>query len=156
MIALANSSWVPTLSLFPFAQGRARVKSQNGESIIDSSGNFVAKQPVVLDGIRFSEGLIAIRRDRKLATWTLTETSPLNHASTGVESILKGLRQFSWRAAGCSLISPELRQRNFRRMSSLPSRFPMGSSLATSNAQSPRKFGYVDKNGKWAVKPAWD
>ncbi len=141
---------------FPFAQGRARVKSQNGESIIDSSGNFIAKPPVVLDAIRFSEGLIAIRRDRKLGYMDLD-------GNIAVEPRFDQGGEFS---EGLAAVQLEGRWMFIDKSGATTAQLPPdvvfaeplsdGLSLATSNAQSPRKFGYVDKNGKWAVKPAWD
>ena len=141
---------------FPFAQGRARVKSENGEWIIDSSGNFIAKSPVVLDGIRFSEGLIAIRRDRKLGYMDLD-------GNIAIEPRFDQGGQFS---EGLAAVQLEGRWMFIDKSGTTTAQLPPdvvfaeplsdGLSLATSDSQSPRKFGYLDKNGKWAVKPAWD
>jgi len=141
---------------FPFAQGRARVKSENGEWIIDSSGNFIAKSPVVLDGIRFSEGLIAIRRDRKLGYMDLD-------GNIAIEPRFDQGGQFS---EGLAPVQLEGRWMFIDKSGTMTAQLPPdvvfaeplsdGLSLATSDSQSPRKFGYLGKNGKWAVKPAWD
>src|SRR6267154_1951644 len=60
----------PYFLAFPFAQSRARVKKGAREGLddwlMDTSGTFLPRKPLVLDGIRFSEGLIAVRQDRKL------------------------------------------------------------------------------------------
>ena len=60
----------PYFLAFPFAQGRARVKKGAREGLddwlIDTSGTFLPRKRLVLDGIRFSEGLITVRQDRKL------------------------------------------------------------------------------------------
>jgi WG repeat protein len=65
-----NLVWGPYFLTFPFAQGRARVKGGTQASsedwLIDASGTILPKKPLVLDGIRYSEGLIAVRQDRKL------------------------------------------------------------------------------------------
>jgi len=140
---------------FPFAQGRARVKSENGEWIIDSSGNFIAKSPVVLDGIRFSEGLIAIRRDRKLGYMDLD-------GNIAIEPRFDQGGQFS---EGLAPVQLEGRWIFIDKSGTTTAQLPPdvvfaeplsdGLALATSDSQSPRKFGFLDKNGKWAVKPAW-
>ena len=142
---------------FPFAQGRARVKSENGDWIIDSSGNFIAKPPaVVLDGIRFSEGLIAIRRDRKLGYMDLD-------GNIAIEPRFDQGGEFS---EGLAPVQTEDRWMFIDKSGTTTARLPRdvvfaeplsdGLSLATSDSQSPRKLGYLDKNGKWAVKPEWD
>src|SRR2546423_227319 len=61
----------PYLMAFPFADGRARVRAGAEDWLIDESGNFMPKKPIALDAIRFSDGLIAIRQDRKLGYMNL-------------------------------------------------------------------------------------
>lgn len=141
---------------FPFAQGRARVKSENGEWIIDSSGSFIAKQPVALEGIRFSDGLIAIRRDRKLGYMDLD-------GNIAIEPRFDQGGEFS---EGLAAVQLEGHWVFIDKSGATKAQLPPdvifaeplsdGLSLATSAAQPDRKFGYVDKDGKWAVKPAWD
>ena len=141
---------------FAFAQGRARVKSQIGEWIIDSSGNFIAKQPVALEGIRFSDGLIAVRRDGKLGYMDVDGNIVIQpqydqggEFSEGLAAVESGGKWMFIDKSGTTTAQ-------------LPSDvifaepFSDGLSLATSNAQPLRKFGYVDRNGKWAVKPEWE
>jgi hypothetical protein len=142
---------------FPFAQGRARVKSQSEEWIIDSSGNFIAKQPVVLDGIRFSEGLIAIRRDRKLGYMDLD-------GNIAIEPRYDQGGEFS---EGLAAVQREGRWMLIDKSGGTIAQFPPevvfaeplsdGLSLVTANAGPPnRKLGYVGKSGQWVVKPNWD
>ncbi len=141
---------------FPFTQGRARVKSENGEWIIDSSGNFIAKQPVALEGIRFSDGLIAIRRDRKLGYMDLD-------GNIAIEPRFDQGGEFS---EGLAAVQLEGRWIFIDKSGATKAQLPQdvifaeplsdGLALATSAAQPDRKFGYVDTNGQWAVKPVWD
>jgi len=141
---------------FPFSQGRARVKSRDGEWIIDSSGNFIMNQPVGLEGIRFSEGLIAIRRDRKLGYMDLD-------GNVVIEPRYDQGGEFS---EGLAAVQLEGRWMFIDKSGTMAVRLPRdvifaeplsdGLSLATSAAQPDRKFGYLDKKGQWAVKPEWD
>ncbi|HJZ65048.1 MAG TPA: WG repeat-containing protein [Candidatus Acidoferrum sp.] len=141
---------------FPFSQGRARVKSRDGEWIIDSAGNFIARQPVGLEGIRFSEGLIAIRRDRKLGYMDLDGNIAIEprydqggEFSEGLAAVqLEGRWMFIDKSGATAVQLP--------RDVIFAERISDGLSLATSAAQPDRKFGYLNKNGQWAVKPEWD
>src|SRR6266403_418877 len=58
----------PYFLAFPFVQGRARVKTgvraSSDDWLIDASGTPLPKKPVVLDGIRLSEGLSLVSADR--------------------------------------------------------------------------------------------
>ncbi len=151
-----NAVLGPYSLAFPFAQGRARVKARDGEWIIDSSGNFIAKQPVALEGIRFSDGLIAIRRDRKLGFMDLD-------GNIAIEPKFDQGGEFSEELAAVQF---EGRWIFIDKSGATKAQLPQdvifaeplsdGLALATSAAQPDRKFGYVDKNGQWAVKPVWD
>jgi len=142
---------------FPFVEGRARVKTQSGEWIIDSSGNFIAKQPVVLDAIRFSEGLIAIRRDRKVGYMDVD-------GNIVVEPRYDQGGEFS---EGLAAVQLEGRWMFIDKSGTTVAQFPPevvfaeplsdGLSLVTASVGEPsRKFGYVGKSGQWAVKPVWE
>ena len=141
---------------FPFAEGRARVKSESGEWIIDSSGSFMAKQPVALQGIRFSDGLIAVRRDRKLGYMDVD-------GNIAIEPRYDQGGEFS---EGLAAVESDGHWMFIDKSGTTTAQLPAdvifaeplsdGLSLATSNAQPARKFGYVDRNGKWAVKPEWE
>jgi hypothetical protein len=142
---------------FPFAEGRARVKSQSGEWIIDSSGNFIVKQPVVLDGIRFSEGMIAIRRDRKLGYMDLD-------GNIAIEPRYDQGGEFS---EGFAAVESDGHWIFIDKSGAVAAQFPPevvfaeplsdGLSLVTASVGQPgRKFGYVERNGQWAVKPVWE
>ena len=141
---------------FPFAQGRARVKTSDGEWFIDSTGSFIAKQPVALEGIQFSDGLIAIRRDRKLGYMDLD-------GNIAIEPRYDQGGEFS---EGLAAVQLEGRWIFIDKTGATKAQLPQdvifaeplsdGLSVATSSAQPDRKFGYVDKNGQWAVRPAWD
>jgi hypothetical protein len=99
----------PYFLAFPFAQGRARVKKGAREGsddwLIDTSGTFLPRKPLILDGIRFSEGLIAIRQDRRLGYMDLDGNIAIEPRYDQGGEFAEGLPQFSWRGTGPSLIN---------------------------------------------------
>ena len=142
---------------FPFADGRARVKSKFGEWIIDSSGNFVVKQPVALDGIGFSDGLIAIRHDGKLGYMGVDGNIVLEPQYNQGGAFAEGIAAIELDGRWMFI------DKSGRVVAQLPSEVVFaesmsdGLSLVTAKTgPSTRKFGYVGKNGQWAVKPMWD
>jgi len=146
----------PYALAFAFSEGRARVKSQGGEWIIDSSGDFIAKQPVVLEGIRYSEGLIAIRGDGKLGYMDLDGSIVIEPRYDQGGEFAEGLaavqREGRWMfidKAGATIAQfpPEV---------VFAERLSDGLSLVTAGAEPGRKFGYIERNGQWAVKPVWE
>ena len=141
---------------FPFAEGRARVKSENGEWIIDPSGNFIAKQPVTLEGIQFSDGLIAIRRDRKLGYMDLDGNIAIEPRFDQGGEFSQGLAAVQLEGHWIFIDKSGATKAELPRDVIFAESLSDGLSLATSAAQPNRKFGYIDKNGHWAVKPAWD
>ena len=141
---------------FPFSQDRARVKSRDGEWIIDSSGNFIAKQPVGLEGIRFSEGLIAIRRDRKLGYMDLDGNIVIEPRFDQGGEFSEGLAAVQLDGRWMFIDKSGATATQLPRDVIFAEPLSDGLSLASSSAQPDRKFGYVDKNGQWAVKPEWD
>jgi hypothetical protein len=151
----------PYFLAFPFAEGRARVKtgarSGSDDWIIDSSGTLLPKKPVVLDGIRYSEGLIAIRQDRKLGYMDLD----------GNIAVEPRYDQGGAFAEGLAAVQLEGHWMFIDKTGALAAEFPAGiafaeplsdglSLVSADRDQSGRKFGYVDRTGHWVIKPAWD
>ena len=146
---------------FPFAQGRARVKTGaragSDDWIIDASGTLLPKKPLVLDGIRFSEGLIAVRQERKLGYMDLD-------GNIAIEPRYDQGGEF---AEGLAAVQLEGHWTFIDKSGAVPAEFPAGiafaepisdglSLVSADRDQSGRKFGYVDRNGAWAIKPIWD
>src|ERR1700730_1843722 len=150
----------PYFLAFPFAQGRARVKTGvqgSDDWLIDASGTFLPKKPLVLDGIRFSEGLIAVRQDRKLGYMDLE----------GNVAIQPRYDQGGEFAEGLAAVQLEGHWMFVDKSGAATSEFPAGVafaeplsdglSLVSADLDQPgRKFGYVDRKGQWAIKPIWD
>jgi hypothetical protein len=151
----------PYFLAFPFAQGRARVKRSaqaNSEDwLIDASGNFLPTKPLVLDGIRYSEGLIAVRQDRKLGYMDLE----------GNVVIAPRYDQGGEFAEGLAAVQLDGHWTFIDKLGAAAAEFPAGVafaeplsdglSLVSADRDQPgRKFGYVDRKGKWAIKPIWD
>ena len=151
----------PYFLAFPFSQGRARVKtgvrSGSDDWLIDTSGTLLPKKPRVLDGIRFSEGLIAIRQDRKLGYMDLD-------GNIAVEPRYDQGGEF---AEGLAAVQLQGHWMFIDKTGAVTAEFPAGvafaeplsdglSLVSADRDQSGQKFGYVDRNGHWAIKPAWD
>ena len=151
----------PYFLAFPFAEGRARVKTGvrigSDDWLIDTSGTLLPKKPLVLDGIRFSEGLIAVRRDRKLGYMDLE----------GNVAIQPRYDQGGEFAEGLAAVQLEGHWMFVDKSGAATSEFPAGVafaeplsdglSLVSADRDQPgRKFGYVDQKGQWAIKPIWD
>jgi WG repeat protein len=151
----------PYFLAFPFAQGRARVKTGvrtgSDDWLIDISGTLLPKKPLVLDGIRFSEGLIAVRRDRKLGYMDL-------EGNVAIEPRYDQGGEFT---EGLAAVQLEGRWIFIDKSGAATSEFPAGVafaeplsdglSLVSADRDQPgRKFGYVDRKGQWAIKPIWD
>jgi hypothetical protein len=151
----------PYFLAFPFSQGRARVKTGvragSDDWIIDASGILLPKKPLVLEGIRFSEGLIAVRQDRKLGYMDLD----------GKIAIEPQYDQGGAFAEGLAAVQLEGHWSFIDKSGAVIAEFPGGIafaeplsdglSLVSSDRDQPgRKFGYVDRNGHWAIKPIWD
>jgi len=151
----------PYFLAFPFSQGHARVKtgvrSGSDDWLIDTSGTLLTKKPLVLDGIRFSEGLIAIRQDRKLGYMDLD-------GNIAVEPRYDQGGEF---AEGLAAVQLQGHWMFIDKTGAVTAEFPAGIafaeplsdglSLVSADRDQPgRKFGYVDRNGHWAIKPAWD
>jgi len=151
----------PYFLAFPFAQSRARVKKGAREGLddwlMDTSGTFLPRKPLVLDGIRFSEGLIAVRQDRKLGYMDLEGNIAIEpHYDQGGEF-----------AEGLAAVQLEGHWMFIDKAGAVTAEFPAGiafaeplsdglSLVSADRDQSGRKFGYVDRNGHWAIKPSWD
>ena len=151
----------PYFLAFSFSQGRARVKtgvrSGSDDWLIDASGTLLPKKPVVLDGLRFSEGMIAIRQDRKLGYMDVD-------GNIAIEPRYDQGGAFS---EGLAAVQSEGHWTFIDKTGAVTAEFPGGIafaeplsdglSLVSADRDQPgRKFGYVDRNGHWAIKPAWD
>jgi hypothetical protein len=151
----------PYFLAFPFSQGRARVKTGaragSDDWIVDASGTLLPKKTLVLDGIRFSEGLIAIRQDRKLGYMDLD-------GNIAIEPRYDQGGEF---AEGLAAVQLEGHWMFIDKSGAVTAEFPAGvafaeplsdglSLVSADRDQSGRKFGYVDRNGHWAIKPSWD
>jgi len=151
----------PYFLAFPFAQGRARVKTGVREGsddwLIDPSGTLLPKKPLVLDGIRFSEGLIAVRQDRRLGYMDL-------EGNIAVEPRYDQGGEF---AEGLAAVQLEGHWMFIDKAGAVAAEFPAGiafaeplsdglSLVSADRDQAGRKFGYVDRNGHWVIKPIWD
>src|SRR3989442_4848807 len=144
----------PYFLAFPFAQGRARVKKGAGEGLddwlIDTSGTVLPRQRLVLDGMRFSEGLIAVRQDRKLGYMDLEGNIAIEpHYDQGGE--------FS---EGLAAVQLEGHWMFIDKAGAVTTEFPAGiafaeppshglSLVSADRDQSGRKVGHVDRNGHW-------
>jgi len=142
----------PYFLAFPFSQGRARVKtgvrSGSDDWVIDSSGTLLPKKPVALDGTRFSEGLIAIRQDRKLGYMNLD----------GNIAVEPQYDQGGAFAEGLAAVQSEGHWKFIDKTGAVVAEFPGGIafaeplsdglSLVSADRDQPgREFGYVDRNG---------
>jgi len=151
----------PYFLAFSFSQGRARVKtgvrSGSDDWLIDASGTLLPKKPVVLDGLRISDGMIAIRQDRKLGYMDVD-------GNIAIEPRYDQGGAFS---EGLAAVQSEGHWRFIDKTGAVTAEFPGGIafaeplsdglSLVSADRDQPgRKFGYVDRNGHWAIKPAWD
>jgi hypothetical protein len=151
----------PYFLAFSFSQGRARVKtgvrSGSDDWLIDASGTLLPKKPVVLDGLRFSDGMIAIRQDRKLGYMDVD-------GNIAIEPRYDQGGAFS---EGLAAVQSEGHWTFIDKTGAVTAEFPGGIafaeplsdglSLVSADRDQPgRKFGYVDRNGHWAIKPAWD
>jgi hypothetical protein len=151
----------PYFLAFSFSQGRARVKtgvrSGSDDWIIDASGTLLPKKPLVLDGMRFSDGLIAIRQDRKLGYMDLD----------GNIAIEPRYDQGGAFAEGFAAVQSEGHWSFIDKSGAVAAEFPAGIafaeplsdglSLVSADRDQPgRKVGYVDRTGHWAIKPSWD
>jgi len=142
---------------FPFSQDRARVKNEFDEWIIDPTGDFVPKKPVFLDSVRFSNGLIAVRGNGKLGYMDLDGKITIEPRYDAGGAFAAGLAPVQLNGRWLFI------DKSGMSVAQLPAEVvfaePLsdGLSLVTAEAgQATRKFGYVDKNGQWAVEPIWD
>ena len=147
----------PYSMAFPFADGRARVKSDGVDWIIDTSGNFIPRQPVALEGIRFSEGLIAIRRDRKLGYMDLNGNIVIEPRFDQAGEFQEGLAAVAEEGRWVFIDTSGARVAQFPPEVVFAEPLSNGVSLVTASLDRPdRKLGFVGRNGEWAVKPIWD
>jgi hypothetical protein len=146
---------------FAFVDGRARVKGNGRTSavewIIDASGEFLPKQPVVLDGTKFSEGLFAIRRDRKLGYMDLDGKVVIEPAYDQGGEFSEGLAAVQLEGHWMFIDKSGAVIAEFPGGIAFAEPLSDGLSLVSADRDQPgRKFGYVDRKGHWAIKPSWD
>jgi hypothetical protein len=150
----------PYFMAYPFSEGRARVKKYSvrghDDWIVDTSGNFLARHDEVLDGVRYSEGLIAVRRERMLGYMDL-------YGNVVIEPRYSQGGEFS---EGLAAVESEGHWMFVDKNGTVAAHFPAGTvfvyplseglALVTAARDSDRKFGYVDRNAQWVIRPAWD
>jgi hypothetical protein len=151
----------PYFLAYPFAQGRARVKKGAREGLddwlIDASGTFLPRKPLVLDGIRFSEGLIAVRQDRKLGYMDLDGNIPIEPRYDQGGEFAEGLATVQLGGHWTFIDKSGAATAEFPAGVVFALPLSDGLSLVTADRdQSGRKLGYVDRSGHWAIKPTWD
>lgn len=152
-----NLVFGPYALAFPFAEGRARVRHGSTDGIIDEEGEFVSHPKLSVEGTRYSEGLIAIRKDRKVGYMD----------RDGAIVIEPRFDQGGAFAEGLAAVQFEGRWMFVNREGVVTAEFPAGVAFAyplsdglalvAADRDAPgRKMGYVDRNGRWVIKPAWD
>jgi hypothetical protein len=147
----------PYSQAFPFSQGRARVKQGSDEWIVDPAGNFVSNKLVILDGVRFSEGLIAVRRAGKLGYMDIDGNIAIAPRYDGGGSFAEGLAPVQLEGHWTFIDKSGATIAQLPREVVFAEPLSDGLSLVTATVgQDARKFGYVDKNGNWAVRATWD
>jgi hypothetical protein len=154
---LGNRFLGPYHQAFPFSEDRARVKNDVDEWIIDQTGNFIPRKPVSLDGTRYSDGMIAVRGNGKLGYMDLNGQIAIETRYDAGGAFAEGLAPVELDGRWLFI------DKSGATVAKLPEAIifaePLsdGLSLVTAEAgQATRKFGYVDKDGNWAVKPTWD
>ena len=152
-----NRSLGPYGQAFPFSQGRARVKNSAGDWIIDPTGNFIVKKPVSLDATHYSDGMIAVRGNGKVGYMDLDGQIAIEPRFDAGGAFTEGLAPAQLNGRWLFI------DKSGATVASLPEEVVFaeslsdGLSLVTAEAgQATRKFGYIGKDGKWAVKPVWD
>jgi WG containing repeat len=151
----------PYFLAFPFAQGRARVKTGvragSDDWLIDTSGTLLPKKPLDLEGIRFSEGLIAVRRDRKLGYMDLEGNVAIEPRYDQGGEFAEGLAAVQLEGHWMFIDKSGAATSEFPAGVAFAERLSDGLSLVSVDRDQPgRKFGYVDRKGQWAIKPIWD
>jgi hypothetical protein len=151
----------PYFLAFPFAEGRARVqvavRARSDDRLIDASGNLLPKKPLVLDGIRFSEGLIGIRQDRKLGYMDLDGNIAIEPRYDQGGEFEEGLAAVQLEGHWMFIDKSGAVIAEFPGGIAFAEPISDGLSLVSADRDQPgRKFGYVDRKGQWAVKPVWD
>ncbi|MEO8754360.1 MAG: WG repeat-containing protein [Casimicrobiaceae bacterium] len=142
---------------FPFAEGRARVRLRGRDMLVDAAGSPAPGKALVLDGIAVADGMIAVRSDRKLGYMNLA----------GKVTVEPRYDQGGAFAEGLAPVQSEGHWMFIDKEGAVTAELPGGVvfayplsdglSLVTADRDTPgRKFGYVDRNGKWVVKPMWD
>lgn len=147
----------PYHQAFPFFQDRARVKNDADEWIIDQTGNFIPKKIVSLDGTHYSDGMIAVRGNGKLGYMDLDGQIAIEPRYDGGGAFAEGLAPVQLNGRWLFIDKSGATAAELPEEVVFAEPLSDGLSLVTAETgQATRKFGYVDKEGKWAVKPAWD
>ena len=152
-----NRALGPYHQAFPFAQDRARVKNDADEWIIDSTGSFLPKKSVFLDATHYSDGMIAVRGNGKVGYMDLDGQIAIEPRYDAGGAFAEGLApvQMNGRWSFIDKSGATVAQLPEGVVFALP--LSDGLSLVTADVgQAAKKLGYVDKEGKWAVKPVWD
>lgn len=146
----------PFAMAFPFAEGRARVRDGATHGILDEAGKFTPHPWLVFEGTRYAEGLIAVRKDGKVGyldlDGSLAIAPQFDHGgafSEGLAPVRLGDRWMFIDRNGA--VTAELPAAT---VFALP--LSGGLALATASAGTGRKLGYVDREGRWAIKAIFD
>jgi hypothetical protein len=147
----------PYHQAFPFFEDRARVKNEAGEWIIDQTGNFIPNKPVSLDGTHYSNGMIAVRGNGKLGYMDLNGQITIEPRYDAGGIFVEGLAPVQLNGRWLFI------DKSGATVAKLPEEVifaePLSDGLSLVTAETgraTRKFGFVDKDGRWAVKPIWD
>ncbi len=151
----------PYVLAFPFAQGHARVRTGaragRDDWIIDTAGMLLPNKPVVLEATRYAEGLIAIRKDRKLGYMDLAGNIAVEPRYDQGGAFAEGLAPVQLEGHWTLIDKTGVQTAEFPGGIAFAEPLSDGLSLVTADRDQPgRKLGYVDRKGQWAIKPMWD
>jgi len=147
----------PYHQAYPFFQDRARVKNDADEWIIDQSGNFLPKKAVSLDATHYSDGMIAVRGNGKVGYMDLDGQIAIEPRYEAGGAFAEGLAPVQINGQWIFIDKAGAKAAKLPEEVAFAEPLSDGLSLVTAETgQATRKFGYVDREGKWAVKPAWD
>lgn len=140
---------------YPFREGLARVNA-GGNAVVDSSGT-LSLRGTNFESTRFSEGLIPVRQDRKVgymdASGTLVVEARYDQGGDFREGLAPVMLEGHWmwinRSGAVTADFP----------AGIVHAMPLseGLSLVTADREGGgRGLGFVDRQGRWAIRPEWD
>jgi hypothetical protein len=105
----------------------------------------------------WARGLIAIRQDRKLGYMDLDGNIAIEPRYDQGGAFAEGLAAVQLEGHWMFIDKSGAVTAEFPAGVAFAERLSDGLSLVSADRdQSGRKFGYVDRNGHWAIKPSWD